>query len=63
VIFRAAPGSKLSAAEGQDLAASEAGHYNEQTRSGWSVLVNGCAEEVVDAEGRHPALGLVHELS
>jgi nitroimidazol reductase NimA-like FMN-containing flavoprotein (pyridoxamine 5'-phosphate oxidase superfamily) len=62
VTFRAAPGSKLSTAEEQDLAAFEAGHCNEQTRSGWSVLVNGRAE-VVDAEGRHPALGLVHELS
>jgi len=34
VIFRIASGSKLSAAEGQDLAAFEADHYNEQTRSG-----------------------------
>jgi len=57
VIFRTASGSKLSAAEGQDLAASEADHYNEQTRSGWSVLVNGCAE-VVDAEADIQRLGL-----
>ena len=32
VIFRTAYGSKLSAAEGQDLAAFEADNYNEQTR-------------------------------
>ena len=32
VIFRTAHGSKLSAAEGQDLAAFEADNYNEQTR-------------------------------
>jgi len=34
VIFGTASGSKLSAAEGQDLAAFEADYYNEQTRSG-----------------------------
>jgi len=49
VIFRTAHGSKLSVAEGQDRAAFEADQYNEQTRSGWSVLVTGRAE-VVDAE-------------
>jgi len=49
VIFRTAHGSKVSAAEGQNRAAFEADYYNEQTRSGWSVLVNGRAE-VVDAE-------------
>lgn len=49
VVFRTAYGSKLCAAEGQNLAAFEADHYNEQTRSGWSVLVNGRAD-VVDAE-------------
>ena len=49
VVFRTAYGSKLSAAGEQDLAAFEADHYNEQTRSGWSVLVTGRAE-MVDAE-------------
>jgi uncharacterized protein len=49
VVFRTAHGSKLSAAEGQNLAAFEADHYNEQTRSGWSVLVTGRAE-IVDTE-------------
>jgi uncharacterized protein len=49
VVFRTAYGSKLSAAGGQHLAAFEADHYNEQTRSGWSVLVSGRAE-MVDAE-------------
>jgi nitroimidazol reductase NimA-like FMN-containing flavoprotein (pyridoxamine 5'-phosphate oxidase superfamily) len=49
VAFRTARGSKLSAAEGQNLATFEADHYNEQTRSGWSVVVTGRAE-VVDAE-------------
>jgi nitroimidazol reductase NimA-like FMN-containing flavoprotein (pyridoxamine 5'-phosphate oxidase superfamily) len=49
VVFRTAHGSKLSAIEGQHLAAFEADHYNEQTRSGWSVLASGRAE-MVDAE-------------
>ena len=49
VIFRTAYGSKVAAADGQDRTAFEADHYNEQTQSGWSVLVNGRAE-VVDAE-------------
>ncbi len=49
VIFRTAYGSKVSAAEGQDVAAFEADYYNEQTHSGWSVLVNGRAE-VIEAE-------------
>ena len=49
VIFRTAHGSKLSAAEGQDLAVFEADNYNEQTLSGWSVLISGRAQ-VVDAE-------------
>ena len=60
VIFRTAYGSKHTAADGQAIAAFEADHYDEQTRSGWSVLVNGRAE-VVDAEAdiqRFSGLGL-----
>ena len=49
VVFRTSYGSKLSAADGQHLAVFEADHYNEETRSGWSVVVTGRAE-VVDAE-------------
>ena len=49
VAFRTAHGSKLSTAEGQNLATFEADHYNEQIRSGWSVVVTGRAE-IVDAE-------------
>jgi uncharacterized protein len=48
VVFRTAAGSKLSAAEGQDLVAFEADDYNPQTHSGWSVVVNGRAEMVYD---------------
>jgi uncharacterized protein len=61
-IFCTARGSKLSAAEGQDLVAFEADGYDERTKSGWSVLVNGRAQPVYeDAEiqrlsqlGLHP---------
>src|SRR5262249_41548951 len=49
VAFRTAHGSKLAAADGQNLATFEADHYNEQTQSGWSVVVTGRAE-VVEAE-------------
>jgi len=48
VVFRAARGSKLSAAESQALVAFEADDYDPQTRSGWSVLVSGRAEAVYD---------------
>ena len=57
VIFRTAYGSKAAAAEGQDRAAFEADHYNEQTRSGWSVLFNGRAE-VVESEADIQRLSL-----
>jgi uncharacterized protein len=49
VVFRTAHGSKLSAAGGRELATFEADCYDEQTRSGWSVLVTGRVE-VVEAE-------------
>ena len=38
----------MSAAEGQNLVAFEADGYDERTRSGWSVLVNGRAEEIYE---------------
>jgi nitroimidazol reductase NimA-like FMN-containing flavoprotein (pyridoxamine 5'-phosphate oxidase superfamily) len=49
LVFRTTRGTKLSAAEGQNLVAFEADDYDQQTRSGWSVLVNGRAEVVDDA--------------
>jgi uncharacterized protein len=48
VVFRTAGGSKLTAAEEQDLVAFEADDYDEQTRSGWSVLVTGRAAVVYE---------------
>ena len=53
-VFRTARGSKLSAAEGQDVVAFEADAYDERTRTGWSVLVNGRAHAIYeDPEIRH----------
>jgi nitroimidazol reductase NimA-like FMN-containing flavoprotein (pyridoxamine 5'-phosphate oxidase superfamily) len=60
MVFRTAHGSKLSAAEGQTVVAFEADAYDLQTRSGWSVLVNGRAD-VVDEDAeieRLNSLGL-----
>jgi uncharacterized protein len=48
LVFRTARGSKLSAAEGQNLVTFEADEYDEQTRSGWSVVVTGRAEVIYD---------------
>lgn len=45
-VFRTARGSKLSAAEGQNLVAFEADEYDKRTQSGWSVLVNGRVEVI-----------------
>ena len=47
-VFRTARGSKLSAAEGQDVVAFEADAYDEHTRTGWSVLVNGRAYAIYE---------------
>ena len=48
VVFRTAAGSKLSAAEKQDVVAFEADSYDPRTRAGWSVLVTGRAEVVYE---------------
>jgi nitroimidazol reductase NimA-like FMN-containing flavoprotein (pyridoxamine 5'-phosphate oxidase superfamily) len=48
LVFRTARGSKLSAAEGQDLFCFEADHYDEHTRAGWSVVITGRAELVYE---------------
>src|SRR6516162_2056123 len=47
-VFRTARGSKLSSAEGYNLVAFEADQYDDQTQSGWSVLVNGRAQAIYD---------------
>src|SRR5271165_4139257 len=51
VIFRTTLGSKLSAAEAQSLVVFETDYYDQATRTGWSVMINGHAEAVYeDAE-------------
>lgn len=58
VVFRTARGSKLAAAGEQDLVAFEADAYDEQSRSGWSVLVTGRAT-VVYEQAETQRLGLL----
>lgn len=58
VVFQAAGGSKLTAAEQQELVAFEADDYDERTRAGWSVLVTGRAAVVYD-EAETQRLGLL----
>ena len=48
VVFRTAAGSKLTAAQEQELVAFEADDYDLQTRSGWSILITGRAAVVYD---------------
>src|ERR1035438_6056313 len=48
VVFRTASGSKLTAACEQHRVTFEADSYDEQTRSGWSVLVTGRATPVYE---------------
>jgi nitroimidazol reductase NimA-like FMN-containing flavoprotein (pyridoxamine 5'-phosphate oxidase superfamily) len=47
-VFRTAHGSKLSAAQGQNVVAFQADGYDERTRARWSVLVNGRAHAIYD---------------
>jgi uncharacterized protein len=47
-VFCTARGAKLSAAEGKDLVTFEADEYDEESRSGWSVVVTGRAELIYD---------------
>jgi len=60
VVFRTAPGSKLSSIEVGHYVGFEADAYDPATETGWSVLVSGLAE-IVDDEAdaaRLNALGL-----
>ena len=56
VIFRTAHGSKLYATQGQQPITFEADDYDEETHSGWSVVMNGRAEPV-DEEAEVDRLG------
>ncbi len=48
VVFRADPGSKLSAALMKIMVAFEIDHADAAARTGWSVLVTGYADEIRD---------------
>jgi uncharacterized protein len=48
VVFRTDPGTKLTAALMRTLVAFEVDHAEPETRTGWSVLVTGYADEVRD---------------
>jgi len=50
IVFRTAPGSKLSAAAAGAVVAFEVDDYGLLDRSGWSVLAIGAAEVVEDAD-------------
>jgi uncharacterized protein len=56
VVFRSAPGSKLSAAASRAVVAFEVDDYNAADRSGWSVLVVGPSEVVDDLDVAFKAL-------
>lgn len=60
VVFRTAPGEKLIAAVMGRTVAFEIDEYDVTARTGWSVVVVGTAEEIVDREEltRVEALGL-----
>ena len=50
IVFRTAPGSKLSAATAGEVVAFEVDDYEAADRSGWSVLAIGRAEVVDDPD-------------
>lgn len=52
IVFRADPGTKLSAALMNTLVAFEVDHADPATRTGWSVLVLGYAHEIRDRATR-----------
>ncbi len=56
IVFRTAPGSKLSAATAGAVVAFEVDGHDRATRSGWSVLVVGSSEVVHDLDVTFQAL-------
>jgi uncharacterized protein len=52
VVFRAVPGTKLAAATANSVVAFEVDAYEIDGASGWSVLVQGTAAEVIDPTER-----------
>ena len=58
IVFRTAPGSKLSAATAGTVVAFEVDDYDRTDRSGWSVLVVGRSEVVHDLDTTFKVLDL-----
>lgn len=58
VVFRTAPGTKLSAAVRGAPVAFEIDHADPVFHTGWSVVVVGWAEEIVDPSARERLDGL-----
>lgn len=60
IVFRTDAGSKLTAAEQAKTVAFEVDSWDAATHDGWSVIINGKADEVVDAPTieRFEGLGL-----
>ena len=48
IVFRTAPGSKLAAAMMRNSVAFEVDTWDDQARSGWSVLAKGTADHVLE---------------
>ncbi|MDW3180226.1 MAG: pyridoxamine 5'-phosphate oxidase family protein [Acidimicrobiia bacterium] len=48
ILFRTAPGSKLDIAQRTERVAFEIDDWDEEARTGWSVLVKGRAYEITD---------------
>jgi nitroimidazol reductase NimA-like FMN-containing flavoprotein (pyridoxamine 5'-phosphate oxidase superfamily) len=50
IVFRTSPGTKLTAAVQEAIVAFEVDHGDENTRTGWSVLVVGRAHRISDGD-------------
>jgi nitroimidazol reductase NimA-like FMN-containing flavoprotein (pyridoxamine 5'-phosphate oxidase superfamily) len=61
IVFRTAPGDKLIAAALRRTVAFEIDHFDVDSRSGWSVLVVGQIEEIVNARELEEARNLALE--
>jgi hypothetical protein len=48
IVFRTSSGTKLAASTGGQRVAYEVDVFDRRTRTGWSVVVKGTAEEIVD---------------
>jgi nitroimidazol reductase NimA-like FMN-containing flavoprotein (pyridoxamine 5'-phosphate oxidase superfamily) len=57
IVFRTVPGTKLNAAMNGAIVAVEADDFDEETGTGWSVLVRGVAHVLVDGAVAETARG------